>query len=62
MQLSYVGRGAGEIGKWLAINGEAIFGTVPWVLAGDGPTKTDGAGFNENNEARFTCREGNCET
>jgi alpha-L-fucosidase len=47
-----------EIGKWLAINGEAIFGTVPWVLAGDGPTKTDGGGgFNENNEARFTCHD-----
>jgi alpha-L-fucosidase len=26
-----------EIGRWLSINGEAIYGTRPWVRADDGP-------------------------
>jgi alpha-L-fucosidase len=26
-----------EIGRWLSINGEAIYGTRPWERAGDGP-------------------------
>jgi alpha-L-fucosidase len=28
-----------EIGKWLAINGEAIYGTRPWKIFGEGPAK-----------------------
>ena len=28
-----------EIGHWLAINGEAIYGTRPWKIAGEGSTK-----------------------
>jgi len=27
-----------EIGKWLAVNGEAIYGTRPWKVFGEGPT------------------------
>jgi alpha-L-fucosidase len=27
-----------DIGDWMAINREAIFGTRPWVVAGEGPT------------------------
>jgi alpha-L-fucosidase len=47
-----------EIGKWLAINGEAIYGTVPWLHYGEGPTKVEGGKhFNENGEARFTCHD-----
>jgi len=42
----------------LAVHGEAIYGTVPWVNYGEGPTKAEGGGhFNENNEARFTCHD-----
>lgn len=29
-----------EIGKWLSINGESIYGTRPWVMFGEGPSKT----------------------
>ncbi len=28
------------IGQWLGINGEAIYETVPWHCAGEGPTRT----------------------
>ena len=29
-----------EIGKWLRLNGEAIYGSRPWLLYGEGPTQT----------------------
>jgi alpha-L-fucosidase len=29
-----------ETGRWLSINGEAIYGTRPWKLSSEGPTKS----------------------
>lgn len=54
-----------EIGAWLDINGEAIYGTSPWFIAGEGPTNLGEAteiGFNEadtvytNKDVRFTVK------
>jgi alpha-L-fucosidase len=34
-----------EIGAWLAINGEAVYGSRPWVVSGEGPTSGLGSSF-----------------
>ena len=34
-----------EIGKWLKINGEGIYGTRPWTNFGEGSTIADGGNF-----------------
>jgi len=35
----------GEIGAWLKINGEAIYGTRTWEVFGEGPTKQEKSGM-----------------
>jgi alpha-L-fucosidase len=34
----YIEKELYEIGDWLAMNGEAIYGTMPWVTYGEGPS------------------------
>lgn len=34
-----------EIGAWLNVNGEAIYGTRPWNVFGEGPTKQEKSGM-----------------
>ena len=43
-----------EIGEWLSVNGEAIYGAKPWRVSGEGPTKVTGGQFSDNDEKPYT--------
>jgi len=43
-------------GKWLDVNGDAIYGTRPWKIYGEGPTKSASGAFADQKEP-FTWRD-----
>ena len=38
------------IGRWMAVNGVAIYETRPWIIFGEGPTQTVEGTFNETSQ------------
>lgn len=46
-----------EIGRWLQINGEAIYETRPWTKFGEGPTQTASGSFSDHKEAPLTAED-----
>jgi len=42
------------IGRWLAVNSEAIYGTRPWKVFGEGPTEVASGSFTDTNREPFT--------
>jgi alpha-L-fucosidase len=50
-----------QLSAWMAVNGEAIYGTRPWTVYGEGPVRPQGGAFKENfdytaRDIRFTTK------
>ena len=43
-----------EVGSWLNVNGDAIYGTRPWRTYGEGPTKVAAGSFHDTDTAHYT--------
>jgi alpha-L-fucosidase len=43
-----------EVGTWLNVNGDAIYGTRPWRSYGEGPTKVAAGSFHDTDTTHYT--------
>jgi alpha-L-fucosidase len=46
-----------RIGDWLALNGEAIYGTSPFAVSGEGPTEVTDSFLSDADRADFTAAD-----
>jgi alpha-L-fucosidase len=46
-----------DVGAWLNVNGDAIYGTRPWRIYGEGPTKVAAGSFHDTDTTRYTAQD-----
>jgi alpha-L-fucosidase len=46
-----------DIGRWLEVNGEAVYGSRPWRVFGEGPTQVVAGSFKDTERAAFTSQD-----
>jgi alpha-L-fucosidase len=46
-----------DVGAWLNVNGQSIYGTRPWRIYGEGPTKVAAGSFHDTDTTRYTAED-----
>ncbi len=46
-----------DVGAWMSVNGDAIYGTRPWKIYGEGPTKAAAGSFHDTDTTNYTAED-----